>query len=48
LALSKKFTPASSAESMIWWLVASSVWVPKFMVPRHRGLTRRPVRPRKL
>ena len=38
--------PDSSAESMIRWLVASSVCGPKFMVPRQSGLTRRPVRPR--
>jgi hypothetical protein len=32
---------------MIPWLVASSVCGPKFMVPRHSGLTLSPVRPRK-
>ncbi len=36
---------------MIWWASASSVCtpspvgMPKFIVPRHRGLTRSPVRP---
>src|SRR5215469_1877346 len=46
LAESKKLIPASSAESMMANEVGSSVSGPKFMVPRQRRLTVRPVRPR--
>src|SRR5215831_16884551 len=45
LAVSKKFTPASRARSMILCESASVVNGPKFMVPRHRRLTFSPVRP---
>ncbi len=46
LAESKKLMPLSSASSMMPWLVASSVWPPKFMVPRHSRETDSPVLPR--
>ena len=45
-AVSKKLIPASSAASMMLWLVGSSVCQPKFIVPRARRLTFAPVRPR--
>src|SRR3954452_2850634 len=37
--------PASSARSMMAKLSGSVVCGPKFIVPRHRGLTRKPERP---
>src|SRR5882724_7849883 len=39
--------PSSRARSMIAKLSGSLVCGPKFMVPRQRRLTRRPVRPRR-
>src|SRR5437870_817545 len=45
-AVSKKLMPAARASSMILKLVASSVTMPKFIVPRARRLTCRPERPR--
>src|SRR3712207_6988651 len=38
--------PSASARSMIAWASNSSVLHPKFMVPRHRRDTDRPLRPR--
>ena len=38
-AQSRKVIPASSAMSICWWPPASSVWVPKAMVPRQIRLT---------
>src|SRR4051812_38811571 len=45
LAVSKKLMPASRAASMMAWLAASSLSLPKFIVPRTRRLTWSPVRP---
>src|SRR5579872_5957843 len=45
LAVSTKLIPASTARSMIACDSFSSVCGPKFIVPRHRRLTLRPVRP---
>src|SRR5437763_11325199 len=45
-AVSKKFRPCSRARSMTAKLSLSLVCGPKFMVPRQRRLTFRPVRPR--
>jgi hypothetical protein len=46
MAVSKKLSPASSAESMMACDVGSLVSGPKFMVPRQTRLTERPERPR--
>ena len=45
-AVSKKLMPSSWARSMMSWLSVTSVTGPKFMVPKQRRLTLRPVRPR--
>src|ERR1700678_4098661 len=46
LAVSKKLTPISCAWSMIACASGGGVSGPKFIVPRHSLLTRRPERPR--
>src|SRR5688572_33399790 len=45
-AMSYKFNPRSSARSMMANESGSVVSGPKFIVPRQKGLTFRPVRPR--
>jgi hypothetical protein len=47
-AVSQKFIPEASALSMISTLSAASVTQPKFIVPKHSGLTFKPLRPRDL
>lgn len=45
-AVSRKFTPRSTARSRMAWALASSTCSPKVMVPRQMGETCRSLRPR--